>query len=219
MPISALEAANAGDVATAAAAGTSAVRDILDRLDQRGRIAESAVPAPPEQVNKALAVLQTPEERAEATQPPAAYELHDRDALAILGDNFVVDARINVESTAGFFRLFRIATAPDRWLLVPRQRGQPFANVTASAEPYVPRRGADHRRQTIHRRDVGARLWRYHRRGRTDRTHGRCGVFLAPRNRRAPVTGPSCLQWGADQQVLVGTDVHPDDVEIFGKPT
>lgn len=110
------------------------------RFDLRSRVVESAAPASPEEVNSALDVLKTPEERKAAASPPAAYELHDRDAIAVLGDNFVVDARIDIEASSGFFRIFRIDVAPDRWLLVPKVRDQPFATLIASKDAYSPQR-------------------------------------------------------------------------------
>jgi len=218
-PIAALEAAagGEGDVPAAAAAGATAVRDILDRLDGRAQIAESAVPAAPEQLNRALAVLQTPEEQAAAHQPPPAYDLHDRDALAILGENFLVDARIGVESAAAFFRLFRVDLTPERWLLVPRQRERPLALLTAATDPFVtgatPAIGAEtyivdasgHGSGDV----VGVG-------GKTERT---ALSFFLLHGATDPSKRAAVLQWGTEQQVLVGIEVHPDDIEIFGKPT
>lgn len=215
--ISDLEAA-AGDVIAAAAdAGQRSVDALTARFELRERVVESARPASPEEMSGVLAVLQTPEERAAAQAPPAAYDLHDRDALAVLGDNFVVDARIDIESAAGNFRLFRVDVAPERWLYVSRQRGADHAMLERSHATYAvaPSPTIGNEAFAIDASGTGS--------GEVIGAGGQTGrrpvAYTLLRgtsetNRRAVV-----LQWGAEQQIFVGNQVHPDDVEVFGKPS
>ncbi len=206
-----------GDIAAAAVAARIAVTEANGRFDLRNRVVESASPASPEEVSSALDVLKTPEERKLAGSPPAAYELHDRDAIAVLGDNFVVDARIDIEASSGFFRIFRIDVAPDRWLLVPKVREQPFASLIASRDTYTPAPTPTIGDSTFVVEASG------HGSGDLVGIGGQTGrrplAYTLLRGESEPGKRAVVLQWGAEQQVLVGNEVHPDDVEIFGKPT
>jgi hypothetical protein len=215
--LSTLEGAGGDSLADAAGQARQFIEQMTDRLDQRARIFESAAPASPVQMSNVLAVLQTPEELREAQAPQPAYELHDRDALAVLGENFVVDARIDVESANGFFRLFRVNAGPDRWLFVPRQRGQTLALLSATAEPYVPGPPAT----------IGADSYTVelsgHGSGEVTGAGGQTGrrplSYSLLRGSSEPSLRAVVLQWGAEQQIYSGREVHPDDVEIFGRPT
>ena len=212
-----LEGAGGDSLAAVAGQANQVVEQLTDRLDQRARIFESASPATPEQMSNVLAVLQSPEELQEARSPQPAYELHDRDALAVLGDNFVVDARIDVESANAFFRLFRVSAGPDRWLFVPRQRDQSLALLSASSEPYVSGPPA-----TIGADSFSVEL-SGHGSGEVTGAGGQTGrrplSFSLLRGSSEPSLRAVVLQWGAEQQIFSGREVHPDDVEIFGRPT
>jgi hypothetical protein len=131
-PIKNLEEAYAkgSDLAAPANAGTAIVRQLGAQFDLRSQVVETAKPAPPASV---LQVLNKP---APKPAPSAnAYNLHDRDALAILGDNYIVDARIDVEATPESFRIFRISVDPETWLFVPRASDQLDAKLHPVADP------------------------------------------------------------------------------------
>lgn len=212
-----LESAPPDDVARVAAEGKQVVDQVEARFDLRNRVVETATPATPEQLAGVLAVLQTPEERKAAQSSPPAYELHDRDALAVLGDNYVVDARIDVESAAGYFRLFRVDNAPDKWLLVSKQHGQPYAMLTPSSDQYVPTPqpaiGTDSFTIESDGHGSGDVV------GAGGQTGRRPVAYTLLRGASDPSKRAVVLQWGAEQLVLIGNEVHPDDVEIFGKPS
>lgn len=215
--VSELEAAAAGaDVRAIARKGESLVDAFSARFDARARIVETASPATQDQVNTVLAVLKTPEEIAAATASPAAYDLHDRDAIAVLGDNYVVDARIDIEAASGSFRIFRVDVAPDKWLLVPKRAGEPFAIMTATQNPYVsvPSPTIDGEAYSVVSSGHGS--------GDVIGVGGESGkrplAYTLLVNDTKPSKRAIVLQWGAEQHVLVGTEVHADDVEIFGKP-
>lgn len=212
-----LESANADDLKSAAAETQVVVDQIGTRLDLRDRVIETAVPATPEQMSNVLAVLQTPEERKAAASPPPAYELHDRDAIAILGDNYVVDARIDIESANGYFRLFRVDVGPDKWLLVPRKRGEPFALLTPSSDAYTPGPQPTIGGNAYTEESSG------HGSGDVVGAGGQTGrrpvAYTLLRGAANPAERAVVLQWGAEQQVMTGNEVHPDDVEIFGRPS
>lgn len=208
--------AGSGDIRAAAKAGADEVERVAARLDLRSRVIDTAVPASAGEMGSVLAVLQTPEERAAAAKPPAAWDLHDRDAISVLGDNYVVDARIDIESAAGAYRLFRVDLAPDKWLLVPRRKGEAFAVLTMTRSHYsaAPTPAIDGDDYTIESSGHGS--------GGVVGAGGETGRrplnYTLLRGSSDSARRAIVLQWGAEQQVLTGRDVHADDVEIFGKP-
>lgn len=196
--------------------GRSSVSSITARLELRNQVVDSATPATPEQMSNVLAVLQTPEERQAAITPPAAYNLHDRDALAVMGDNYVVDAKIDIESASEMFRLFRVDVAPDTWLFVPKRPGTAFALVTKSNAVYTPGPpptiGQDGYTAESGGTGSGEVV------GAGGETGKRPVAYTLLRGATDPQQRAVVLQWSGEQHVYLGRDVHPDDVEIFGKP-
>ncbi|HKG28389.1 MAG TPA: hypothetical protein VKB01_04580, partial [Thermomicrobiales bacterium] len=62
--------------------------------------------------------------------PSDVYSAQPGDAISILGDNFLVDARIDVDGRPQSFRLFRIAHEPEEWLFVSREPGGAMYRLT-----------------------------------------------------------------------------------------
>jgi hypothetical protein len=206
----------AGDIATAAKSITDAVASLNERWDTRSRVVETGTPANPAQMTPVLSVLQTPAELAESKAPAPTYDLHDRDAIAVQGDNYVVDARIDIESANGVFRIFRVDVAPDKWLLAPKKRGDMLALLTMTKDAYA----------TVPKPTIGGDEYAIESSG----TGSGDVVGAGGQSERRPLAytllrgvadtkqRAVVLQWGGEQQVLVGSDIHPDDIEIFGKP-
>ena len=67
--------------------------------------------------------------------PPDVYSAQPGDAISILGDNFLVDARIDVDGRPQSFRLFRIAREPEEWLFVSREPGGAMFRMTPVTPP------------------------------------------------------------------------------------
>jgi hypothetical protein len=213
-PLADLEAALAagGDLSAPTRAAADVVRAVHARFDLRHEVVETGKPAPEDRV---LAVLEPP--RPET--PPPAYNLHERDAVAILGDNFLVDARIEVESEARSFRLFRLGGGEgERWLFVPKQAGERFALLspvageeTTSGEQTT-FAGTAYTTQSVGSGDgeaIGAG-------GESGRRPVR---FRLLQGAEDPSARAVVLDWQAERQVLTGKEVFPDDVEVFGPST
>ncbi|HET8523091.1 MAG TPA: hypothetical protein VFL82_07655 [Thermomicrobiales bacterium] len=209
-PIKNLEAAYAkgSDLAAPANAGSAIVRQLGAQFDLRGQVVETAKPAPPESV---LQVLNKPAPKPAPSSD--AYNLHDRDALAILGDNYVVDARIDVEATPESFRLFRIAVNPETWLFVPKAPDQLYAKLQPAADPdesnttiggvtyQIQSSGSGQGQIT----GVG---------GQSDTQAVAYKLLTATGDKRAVI-----LVWANERQVFTGSPVHREDVEIYGSTT
>ena len=212
-PIGDLEGALAtnGDLATPARAGVGVVRSLLTRFDLRGEVVETGKPAPEESV---LRALQAP--RSEVAPP--AFELGQGDALAILGDDYLVDARIAIDGGPTSLRLFRLTGGgEERWLVVPRETEQGIALVTPLTQ--APAAGAE---TTL---DGAAYTPKVTGSGDGEVTGvgGTSGLrpvrFTVLVGAEDVTTRAVILDWGSERQAFAGREVHPDDIEVFGRPS
>jgi hypothetical protein len=202
------------DLAAASRAGMTTVQTLLARLDLRGEVIETAKPAPEESV---LRVLET----AKPAVPPPAFDLHERDAVSILGNNYLVDARLEVKADEQSFRLFRLSGgATDAWLYVPSVPDERFALVSSTQEPYttgVAEFGTKIGETTYTIKSSGAGS------GELIGVGGSAGrravSFTTLVGQTDPAQRAVVIDWGNERQVLVGKEVHPDDVEVFARDT
>jgi len=211
-PVGQLETAFAAgeNLATPARAGSTAVRALLARLSLRQQVVETAEPAPEESV---LAVLNPTGDPA----PHAAYGLAIDDALSILGDNFVVDARLDLDAGDDGLRLFRLRGGDDeRWLVVPKRGTEGFASVNPSDDAVA--EGANGGGPTI-----AGSAYAVAAAGSGDGTLEGAGGSSGRRPMRYRLLRGEtdaaaravAIDWGAERQLLVGTAVHPDDIEVY----
>lgn len=210
-PIVDLEQAYAAntDVAPNARTGTEATRKILARLDLRNEVIETGKPASQEKIQDILSPT-PPDQQG----PPPAYNMQIGDALTVLGENFVVDGRIDLQAAGQGLRLLRVGASPDRWLAVPAERGRSLALLDTSTEPFTA--GTE---STI---GGVAYTSNWSAAGTGDVT-GKGGATGQRPVTVTVLTGTGdtsaravVVDWGNERQLLVGKEVHPDDVEIFG---
>jgi hypothetical protein len=213
-PIAALEQAFTAntDLAAPAREGVTATRQILARLDLRNEVIETGRPASEEKIREIRDILspKSPEEQG----PPPAFDLHEGDAVAVLGDNFVVDGRIDLQTGGQALRLFRVGTAPERWLAVPSERGRSFALLDPNAGPYTggTESSIDGTAYTVNWSAAGTGDVTG-KGGSTGRRPVTVSVLTGSADSAARAV---VVDWGTERQVLVGKEVHPDDVEIYG---
>lgn len=211
-PITQLEqaAASGGDLKAPAAAGTALVRKLVRRWDLRDEVIETAQPAQAESVLRALKPT-TP------TTPSSAFALAQGHALSVGDEDYIVDARIEVDTEDGGFRLFRLKKAEaEQWLYVPRASGESLALVTPTTEPYVPGAQATIGEITYGQAAAGAGD------GELSGEGGSSGQREVRFTLLAGATDDQAravvLDWGNERQVLVGAEVDATDVEIYGAP-
>ncbi|MGH2559005.1 MAG: hypothetical protein ACRDJH_08070 [Thermomicrobiales bacterium] len=205
-PIADLERAYAEgtDLASSAGAGAEIVRDLLARFDLRGQVVESAEPATEESVLKHL-------KPAPVVESHPAFDLHDRDAIAIMGDNYVVDARIDVQAVPDSFRLFRVSDEAKAWLFVPKVDGQTFA-LLHDSDDSGEESEIDGVAYTVQSSGSGT--------GELIGAGGHSGVervayrFLVGTEDAA--ARAVVLTWSNERQTFAGKETHPDDVEMYG---
>jgi hypothetical protein len=209
-PIAALEAvfASGGDLAAAAGGALAAVKTLHTRLDVRDRVIETGAAAPQATVE---AILQP----AVELPPPPAYDLGRGDAIAVLGDDYIVDARIDVVGPNHAFRLYRVGEGePERWLFVARDVGLGLAMLTSSGPAAsgsdAPAFEGDEFVETAAGSGDGEI-------SSADRASGRRPVnFRLLKGKEDEARRAVVLDWNGEVQTYVGQQVHPADVEVFG---
>jgi hypothetical protein len=67
--------------------------------------------------------------------PHAAFSAQPGDAISILGDDYLVDAKIDVDGRPHSFRLFRISREPEEWLFVSREPGGHMIRMSPVTPP------------------------------------------------------------------------------------
>jgi hypothetical protein len=212
-PVAALEQARAAntDLAIPSRDGVEATTKILSHLDLRNGVIETGRPAPQEKIQDILSP-KPPEEQG----PPPAFKISEGDAISILGDNFVVDGRIDLQAGGQALRLLRVATAPERWLAVPDERDRSFALLDVSDQPFTP--GAEStiggEAYTVNWSAAGSG----EATGKGGATGRRPATVTVLTGTKKPTSRAVVVDWGNERQVLVGKEVHPDDVEIYGAP-
>lgn len=211
-PITDLEAALAsqGSLAAPARAGTAAARNLLARFDLRREVVNTGKAAAQDSVLRVLAPVS-------ASPTPAAYALNAGDALAILGDDFLVRGRIIVDAGQSSFRLFQLTDdAGGEWLLAPLDpaaglsRHTPVAAPAVGAAPVID--GVEYALQLAGSGD-GEII------GVGGATGARPVRFELFRGTNDAALAAVVLDWGTERQAFAGRAVHPNDVEVFGRPS
>lgn len=142
--------------------------------------------------------------------PPSVYAAQPGDAISILGDDYLVDAKIGVEGRPKSFNLFRIARDPETWLMVSKAPGDPMLRLSAVEPTDVglsiagramrqSAAGTGDAEVVGERRPSGVRAVRYALLEETD----------------DPETYGLVLDWDGERQAFVGSKIEPIDVEVF----
>jgi hypothetical protein len=197
-----------GDLAAPARQGTAAARSLLARFELRGQVVETGKPVPQDSALKAL-------EPSLPDLPHTAWNLDLGVALAVMGDDAVVDAKIGVSGGDGGFRLFRLAADPEEWLFVPKDNAIGLARLRVVAAPgggndalldgvsFVVAAEGDGTGEAV---------------GASGGSGQRPVRFRILRGETEPVARGLLLDWGNDCQAFAGRAIHADDIDIFGPP-
>jgi hypothetical protein len=183
------------------------LQSLLDLLDTRGTVVETAAPAPPRSVFAPL-----DESRDTLGEPAAPIEISVGDAISHLGDDYIVNALIEVRDEDSTVRLFRVETDPGKWLAI-----------------------ADHgpRMAALLEEQSGGASAGSHAAGGTV-SWSLAGVGEVREQTGKPVKADASVilyEWkddpqrvalevhsGTDERYLSGHRVHPDDLAVYGKP-
>ncbi len=200
-------AAQGGDLPGPAKTGANAARALLARFDLRGQILTSGSPIDRESALKALGTG--------GPTPQGAFNLTTGDTLSILGDDYIVDAKIGVSGANANFRLFRLQKDADEWLFVPETNASSPARVHIVQAPVAGEAlTVDGAPMTASGNGTGQ--------GQIVGSDGNTGAraveyTLLSGDADSSVVG-LILDWGGERQAFAGKTVHADDIEIFGTP-
>jgi hypothetical protein len=204
-PIEALERAAPDTLGDAAAHAKTVLDHLSGQFDARSSVVETAEPS---SIDPSLPPVSSTLDKVNPVKSPPAYELHDRDAIDILGDSFVVDARIDINGPEPF-RLFRFVGDPKRWLMVPKDPNGTIALLdesqaaetesTPESSGQEPPPGAVKTTGSV----VGA--------GGEQRELPVIYQYTSDELRHSLM-----LDWSGERQIFSGKPVHPADIEIFG---
>jgi hypothetical protein len=187
--------------ATDRAANT--MESLLLRLDTRDAVIETGRAANRESVLAALKPV------AELV-PPDVFSAQPGDAIAILGDNYLIDARIDVVGQPASFRLFRISPDPEEWLFVEREPGSPMIRLHPVDPPamgslipgYLLRPGGGGTGDGELTGEGGTSVLRPVR-------------YALLANADDPEEFGVVLDWDGERQAFAGRRIEPLDVEVF----
>lgn len=202
-PIAALERATPETITAMSETVGAVTRHLNEQFAARSNVVETAQPstvrpAPPP-VSSAL-------DKQEPVTAPAVFDLHDRDAIAIMGDNLIVDARIEITGEATY-RLFRFEGEPKRWIFSSKNPADTILLLDEAPLPAVddPAYVAG---------DTGTGSGSVIGSGGEQQGVPVTYTFLTVS--ADPGKQAVLLDWGPEKQFFVGSPVHPDDIELFG---
>ena len=142
--------------------------------------------------------------------PPEVFSAQPGDAISILGDDFLVSGKIDVDGRPLSFRLFRIARDPEEWLLVGREPDSPMVRMTPADAALAARRPETNLRQTDGWEQETAR---------SSASVGRAGCApcgtLCFDDADDPEAYGLILDWDGERQAFAGRRTEPIDVEVF----
>jgi hypothetical protein len=190
-------------LAPAADAAAETIESQLARFNTRQEVIETGRATSRDSVLAALRPI------AEVI-PPDVYSAEPGDAVSILGDNFVIDAKIDVDGRPQSFRVFRIARDPEEWLFVSREPGGAIYRLTPVTPP---ERGTDISGTNLRQSAVGAGD------GELVGERGSEGLravrYALLEDAGDPDGFGLILDWEGERQAFVGRRAEPLDIELF----
>lgn len=175
----------------------------LVRLDRRNEVIDTGKAL---SGDRALAVLQPIAE----VIPPDVYSAQPGDAISILGDDHLVDARIDIDGRPQSFRLFRIAPEPEEWLMVGRAPGSPMVRMKPVEAPKM---GTAIPGTSLRQVTAGAGD------GEVIGERGSSGLRAVRYALLEDADDPDgfglILDWDGERQAFAGRATEPLDVEVF----
>ena len=142
--------------------------------------------------------------------PHDVFSAQPGDAISILGDDYLVDAKIDVDGRPHSFRLFRIAREPEEWLFVSREPGGHMIRMSPVTPP---------ERGTIipdtNLRQLAAGTGDGEVIGERGSNGLRAVRYALLEDGEDPGGFGLILDWDGARQAFVGRRTEPLDVEVF----
>lgn len=188
------------------------IQSLHQRFDRRAEVIESARPHDETSIRSLLSP-------APADTEPAAYRLHDGEAVSYRGENYQVVGRITIHAESGDWRIFQLRGGTGRcWLQVSASGGE-FAWLTKTDDVSV-----DSKAERAERIELDGTP--FQRSAATEATSEVIGP--AGKSEERPVSISefsdsdggafvSVYDWGTDQLAFRGESVDPAEVELWSR--
>jgi hypothetical protein len=183
------------------------IQSLLLLLDTRGTVVETAAPAPQRSVFTPL-----DESRDKVEKRAAPIEISVGDAVSHLGDDYIVNAVIEVRDGDSNVRLYRVESDPDKWLAIS-DRGRRMAALLDEASGGAPA-GSHATGGTVSWSLAGAGEVR-EQSGKPVKADASVIVYEW---KDEPERVALEVHSGADERYLSGHRIHPDDLAVYGRP-
>lgn len=142
--------------------------------------------------------------------PPEVYSAQPGDAISILGDDHLIDARIDVDGRPQSFRVFRISREPEEWLFVSREPGGQIIRLNPVTPPGM---GASIPGTSLRQLTAGTGD------GEVTGERGSEGLravrYALLEDAEDPNRLGLILDWDGERQAFVGRRTDALDVEVF----
>jgi hypothetical protein len=184
---------------------TKSIQSLLDLIDTRGAVVETAAPAPQKS-------LFTPLDEAKAQREVAPpIDISVGDAIAHLGDDYIVNASIEVRDGENAVRLYRVESDPGKWLAIA-DHGTRLTAILAEGMADGDAGGSEGRKVS----------WRLSGPGQVRESSSKPSkgdaAVVAYEWDSDPERIAMQVISGSDERYLTGRRVHPDDLAVYGKP-
>jgi hypothetical protein len=179
------------------------IEEQLTRLDRRNDVIETGRALSHDSVVAALKPLSE-------IMPPEVFSAQSGDAISILGDDFLVSGKIDVDGRPLSFRLFRIARDPEEWLMVGRDPDSPMVHMTlVEAPPSGTTIPETNLRQLTGGTGDGEIF------GERGSSGLRAVRYALLNHADDPEAYGLILDWDGERQAFTGRRIEPIDVEVF----
>jgi hypothetical protein len=187
----------------AADALSRTIEEQLTRLDRRNEVIETGKALSRDSVVAALKPLSE-------VMPPEVFSAQPGDAISILGDDYLVSGKIDVDGRPLSFRLFRIGRDPEEWLMVGREPDSPMVRLSpVEAPPSGTTIPETNLRQLTGGTGDGEVF------GEQGSSGLRAMRYALLQDADDPDGYGLILDWDGERQAFAGRRTEPMDVEVF----
>ena len=184
------------------------VQSLLDLLDTRGAVVETAAPAPQRTLFQPL-----DDTGVEPTAHMEPIQISAGDAISHMGDDYIVNALIEVSDGASTVHLYRVETNPGKWLAIADHglRMTALLDEQAGGADVEPRAGT--RTESSRISGPGKVIEQSGKPVKADAT------VVLYEWKDEPQKVALQVRSGADERYLSGYRIHPDDLAVYGSPS
>jgi hypothetical protein len=179
------------------------IEEQLTRLDRRNEVIETGKALSRDSVVAALKPLSE-------VMPPEVFSAQPGDAISILGDDYLVSGKIDVDGRPLSFRLFRIGRDPEEWLMVGREPDSPMVRLSPVEAPTSGTTIPETKLRQLTGGTGDSEVF-----GEQGSSGLRAVRYALLQDADDPDGYGLILDWDGERQAFAGRGTEPMDVEVF----